>query len=180
MRDVQHHVQKSNYGSPACQTNSPTARVVRMLLLQGRRARTLVLQSAHWPSSFQGRYQCRGELWETGAGSSSCSCSRDVILCMPFTVNSPEADAPGKGVWELLERFPDGRTRCLDCNSTFKSNKTGKQHVETTHMPQYHYQCLICKAVIRGKLYFIQHVGRKHFRGGEKIAQNYGRVVAGP
>ena len=48
------------------------------------------------------------------------------------------------------------------------------------HRPQYHYQCLICKDVIRGKLYFVQHVGRKHFKGGEKIAQNYGRVVADP
>jgi hypothetical protein len=52
--------------------------------------------------------------------------------------------------------------------------------MNTTHRPQYHYQCLICKDVIRGKLYFVQHVGRKHFKGGEKIAQNYGRVVADP
>jgi len=79
-----------------------------------------------------------------------------------------------------LLRFPDGRIQCITCNSFFKSVKTGKQHVNTTHRPQYHYQCLICKDVIRGKLYFVQHVGRKHFKGGEKIAQNYGRVVADP
>jgi len=81
---------------------------------------------------------------------------------------------------EHLLRFPDGRVQCIDCNSFFKSVKTGKQHVETTHKPQYHYQCLVCKDVIRGKLYFVQHVGRKHFRGGANIAQNYGRIVADP
>ena len=89
-------------------------------------------------------------------------------------------DLTGVRIRELLERLPDGRISCVDCKHVFKSYKTGKQHVETTHMPQVHYQCLFCKAVIRGKLYFIQHVGRKHFRGGANIATNYGHIVPGP
>lgn len=49
-------------------------------------------------------------------------------------------------------------------------------------MPQSYYECVLCNSVYRGKLYFIQHFGKRHFRGGRglNVIENYGRIVDGP
>ena len=90
------------------------------------------------------------------------------------------SEPPIQDPLDLLLQIPDGRVMCRQCNSWFKSVKTGRQHVRMAHFPQEFYQCLICNHVVKGKLYFVQHVGKKHFKGGEQIAQNYGRIVSGP
>lgn len=84
-------------------------------------------------------------------------------------------------VQEHLHYTPDqGRVRCITCNTLFKNATTARQHVKLAHQPQEWYECCLCKAVIRGRLYFSQHIGKKHFKGGTKVVESYGKLVQPP
>ena len=79
-----------------------------------------------------------------------------------------------------LHYIPDGRVRCVTCNELYKSVTTARQHVKLNHTPQEWYECSICKKVLRGKLYFSQHIGKRHFKGGKNVVENYGKLVPAP
>ena len=84
-------------------------------------------------------------------------------------------------VQEHLHYTPDeGRVRCVTCNTMFKNATTARQHIKLAHQPQEWYECCFCKAVIRGRLYFSQHIGKKHFKGGTKVVESYGKLVPAP
>ena len=93
-----------------------------------------------------------------------------------FPANSNNDDA----VEQHLHYIPDGRVRCVSCNDLFKNINTARQHVKLRHTPQNWYECSICKAVLRGKLYFSQHFSKRHFKGATKVVENYGKLVSSP
>ena len=97
----------------------------------------------------------------------------------PEQPQQPHA-ASEANVQDHLHYTPDGRVRCVTCNTLFKNATTARQHVKLAHQPQEWYECCFCKAVIRGKLYFSQHIGKKHFKGGQKVVESYGKLVPAP
>ena len=97
----------------------------------------------------------------------------------PSSANAVEYTS--SSVQEHLHYTPDqGRVRCITCNTLFKNATTARQHVKLAHQPQEWYECCLCKAVIRGRLYFSQHIGKKHFKGGTKVVESYGKLVQPP
>ena len=94
-----------------------------------------------------------------------------------FPANSNNDD---DAVEQHLHYIPDGRVRCVSCNDLFKNINTARQHVKLRHTPQNWYECSICKAVLRGKLYFSQHFSKRHFKGATKVVENYGKLVSSP
>ena len=94
-----------------------------------------------------------------------------------FPANSNNDDA---SVEQHLHYIPDGRVRCVSCNDLFKNISTARQHVKLRHTQQDWYECSICKAVLRGKLYFSQHFSKRHFKGATKVVENYGKLVSAP
>jgi len=85
-----------------------------------------------------------------------------------------------ESVEQHLHYIPDGKVRCVSCNDLFKNINTARQHVKLRHTPQNWYECSICKAVLRGKLYFSQHFSKRHFIGATKVVENYGKLVSSP
>ena len=80
-----------------------------------------------------------------------------------------------------LHILPDGRgARCVTCNTLFKTVHTARQHIKLRHGPQEWYECSICKAVIRSRLYFSQHISKRHFKGGTQVVESYGKLVPPP
>ena len=73
-----------------------------------------------------------------------------------------------------------GQVRCITCNTMFRNSATAKQHINLAHKPQEWYECCFCKKVVRGRLYFSQHIGKRHFKGGQKVVESYGKRVAPP
>ena len=72
------------------------------------------------------------------------------------------------------------QVRCVTCNTMFGSKTTAKQHIKLVHQPQEWYECCFCKKVVRGRLYFSQHIGKKHFKGGQRVVESYGKRVPPP
>jgi len=73
-----------------------------------------------------------------------------------------------------------GQVRCVTCNTMFKNKTTAFQHHKLSHQPQEWYECCFCKKVVRGRLYFSQHIGKQHFKGGLKVVESYGKRVPPP
>lgn len=69
--------------------------------------------------------------------------------------------------------LPDGRLMCEICKSTYSSRGTWKIHCDTVHGPAEYFQCRLCNAVIKHKVYFRKHITLKHFKGGNGLVKNY-------
>ena len=93
---------------------------------------------------------------------------------------APPVDNTGGGE-EHLHYIPgSGQVRCITCNTMFSSKTSAKQHIKLVHQPQEWYECCFCKKVIRGRLYFSQHIGKRHFKGGQRVVESYGKRVPPP
>ena len=91
------------------------------------------------------------------------------------------AVAPSSDGEEHLHYVPgSGQVRCITCNTMFSSKTSAKQHIKLVHQPQEWYECCFCKKVIRGRLYFSQHIGKRHFKGGQRVVESYGKRVPPP
>ena len=91
------------------------------------------------------------------------------------------AVAPSSDGEEHLHYVPgSGQVRCITCNTMFSSKTSAKQHIKLVHQPQEWYECCFCKKVVRGRLYFSQHIGKKHFKGGQRVVESYGKRVPPP
>ena len=97
-----------------------------------------------------------------------------------YEVEAVEA-APSTVAKPNLQFVPGtGQVRCITCNTMFKNKTTAVQHHKLSHQPQEWYECCFCKKVVRGRLYFSQHIGKQHFKGGLNVVESYGKRVLPP
>jgi hypothetical protein len=89
---------------------------------------------------------------------------------------SPPIPAFSGGNHKSIEpiMIPDGRYCCPYCQTFYNSKNSFRMHCEVIHGPEEYYKCRLCSAVIKSKAYFRKHISQKHFKGGQKLIQNYG------
>ena len=68
----------------------------------------------------------------------------------------------GSAEWKIVERNENGKIQCLDCEHSFSSMTTARQHHKDVHMKENKFICQMCDKTFAVEDYLQVHMHGTH------------------